>query len=590
MWKTPDVSEVPEVKNYLSSYVFKYENINRKVESKLNQYIIELQNTAKEVSVPFHLSWILDLQKRLNKKVKQYKGVKTIFIFNHLGRLLNYAPAREKFRNTNYKYTPYLKEVYKFYSKNRSSMIYFYTDNEIIQKKYELKKGMHIQRGRHYICEPFYIKKHLKDSNHKAKPGPDNMDSMFSKQEFTQDHVPYLMLFTPLYNQLNRLIGVAGFNIDIDDLFKDVFMENNGLFNTLVVNDKGIIVYSLNKSLIGNYISHDEEFKSLLKNDKEVIVKNSSVFLKHKIQQKDWYVISKINPTEPLFKYHANKYHTVLVILFFILEAAVFAALFLMFRKHITQPIASFSIGLKNLIKGNSLAKVSLDHNDEFRLIENRFNTLADRVKGYLIFGKTLSTELVDEFLETNMTGEMATEEKTGSVMYARVKNCEKLKNQIGTEEFDILMNKLLNDIEIVVSKYKGFIDTFSSDSILAVFGIPVNGYNHSQNAYECAKKIFNNLKRFNRINKAELKISISINTGNIFYSQMRSNYGKLLVSLGDTIRNAYYYESVTNPYVLALSEPTMENMSSKPKMEKILHLKIKDMEEEAKLFLQPNR
>ena len=590
LWKAPDVSDVPEVKNYLSSYVFKYENINQKVESRLNNYIIELESFAKEYSVPFHLSWIFELQKKLSKRIKKYAGIKSLFIFNHLGRLLNFAPAREKFRNTNYKYTPYLKEVYKFYPKNKSAMIYFYTDSEIIHEKYEFKKGTHIERGRHYICEPFYVKTLLKKANKRTRPSPGDIDSLFTEQEYTPDHVPYLMLFTPLFNQLNRFIGVAGFNVDIDILFKDLLRENNKLFYTLVVNDKGIIVYSLNKKLIGSYVFHDEEIKSLFKNGRDIIVRDKSVFLKHKIKQKDWYVISKINPAEPLFSYKPYPYHTLMVIIFFLVEAAVFAALFLLFKKHISQPIASFSIGLKNLIKGNSLARVSLNHNDEFRLIEDRFNTLADRVKGYLIFGKTISNELVDEYLEHNYTGEMPTEEKIGTVMYLRIKNCEKLKNKIGKEDFDILMNKFLNDIEIHVSQYKGFIDTFSSDAVLAIFGIPINGSNHSQNAYECAKKIFKNLKKFNRINKSALRVSISINTGNIFYSQMRSNYGKLLVSLGDTIRNAYYYESVTNPFVLALSETTIDKMSAKPRVKKILHLKIKDMEEEVKIYLQSNR
>jgi len=549
---------------------------------------MDLETTAKESAVSFHLSRIKDLQKRLTKKIDKLPGVKTIFIFNHLGRLLNYVPPREKFRNSNYKYTPYLKEVYKNFPKNKGTMIYFYVDSELIHNKYDLKKGVRIKRGRHYICEPFYLKSKLKESNGKVRS--DDNPVVFTKQDYHPDHVPYLMFFTPLFNQLKNFIGVVGFNVDIDELFKDVLLENNELFYTTVVNDKGFVVYSLNKQQIGTYILPNKELEMVLKSDKDIIVRDKTVFLKHKIQHKNWYVISKINPSKPLFKHISNPYHNVLVIIFFALEAAIFLALFLLFRKHVTQPIASFSISLKNLIKGNALSRVSLNHNDEFRLIENRFNTLADRVKGYLIFGKTLSHELVDEYLEANVTGEIPTEEKKGTVMYMRIKNCEKIKQTLGQEKFDIIMNKLLNDIEIFVSQFKGFIDSFSSDSILAIFGIPVNGFNHSQYAYNCSKKIFKNIKTFNRINKVDLKISISINTGNIFYSQMRSNYGKLLVSLGETIRNAYYYESVTHPFILALSEETINRMDSRPRLKKILHLKIKDLEEEKKLYLQPNR
>ena len=70
------------------------------------------------------------------------------------------------------------------------------------------------------------------------------------------------------------------------------------------------------------------------------------------------------------------------------------------------------------------------------------------------------------------------------------------------------------------------------------------------------------------------------------FYSQMSSNYGKLFVSLGDTIRNAYYYESITKPYVLAVSGSTMDKLSPKPEMSKVLQLKIRNIDDPVKVYL----
>ena len=156
-------------------------------------------------------------------------------------------------------------------------------------------------------------------------------------------------------------------------------------------------------------------------------------------------------------------------------------------------------------------------------------------------------------------------------------------------ERFDALMNKFYNDIEIFVSQYKGYIEYFSSDSVLSIFGIPANKYNHSQNAFECAEKMFKNIKMFNRVNKVDIIISISVNTGNIFYSQMISNYGKVLVSLGNTIKNACHFESVTKPHVLALSEATMKNLTSRPEVNKMIHLKLKGQEEPTIVYLKSN-
>ena len=149
LWKPPDISDIPKVKNYLSSYIFKYENINREIEAKLNKYCINVESFAKEMSVPFHLNKILTLQKRIKRRAKTRKDIKTYFIFNHHGRLLNYAPDSERFRNINYKYTPYLKKVLKTFPRSREPMIYFYTDNELIHRKYKFKEHVTVHMLRH---------------------------------------------------------------------------------------------------------------------------------------------------------------------------------------------------------------------------------------------------------------------------------------------------------------------------------------------------------------------------------------------------------------------------------------------------------
>ncbi len=414
------------------------------------------------------------------------------------------------------------------------------------------------------------------------------MDIPFKKEKYTPAHLPYLMFFSPIFNERERFIGAAGFNIDIDELFKDILLKNNKPFYTTVINKKGIVVYSLNKLLIGRYLFHDTTIQSLLKDDKEeIIIKDKNiVFLKYKIKNVDWFIISKIDPEKTPFTYKIDPKRNILLFVFFLFQATVFLILFSLFKRNISKPIARFSVNLKNLMRGYSTEKLKLNHNDEFKLMSSRFNSLAEKVKGFLVFGKTISKELVDEYLKKHPTGEIKTEEKKGTIIYLKIRNFNKIKKEITKERFDVLINKLFNDVEIFVSQYKGFIESFNSDSILAIFGVPISGYNHSQNAYECAEKIFKNLKMFNRANKSDIEISISINTGNIFYSQMLSNYGKLFVSLGDTIRNACHYESITQPHVLAVSESAMENIVPKPDIKKTARLKLKNIEEPVKVYL----
>ncbi len=573
----------------LTKCIYSYKNIGHDFEIKLRNYTFDLENFTKEISVPFYLNWIIDLQKKLSRQVKIKKNIKTIFIFNHHGRLLNFAPNIEKLRNSNYQFTPYLKKAFKHFRKKKTSLIYYYTDSDVVLKKYKLNSTMYIEKSKNYINEPFYSKKLFKKSDISSDREVLNMHKIFNNQNYVNDHVPYVMIFTPIYNQLKKIIGIAGYNIDVDEIFKQTLSDNSQQFSTIIINKKGMIVYSLNKKLIGRYVLHNNEIKNILNSKEETIKIKKKIYIKYKlnIDRRDWYMITRINPVGQAFSLSDTPLSNPILYLFFLLEALIFICLYILFKKHISKPISNFSINLKNLSKGESISKIKLNHHDEFKLIENRFNNLTDKVKGYLVFGKTVSKELVDEYFENQVSSNIPAEEKNGTILHLKIKNLDQLKSSMSNEDFDILLNKFLNDVEIFVSKYKGFIDHFGSDSILSIFGVPFNGYNHSQNAYECAKKILHNRKLFNKVNKVNIEISVGINTGDIFYSQMHSNYGKLLVSLGKTITKTCYYDSITNPNVLSISETTMDHLSPKPKMKKAIYLKVKGETEPHKIYLK---
>jgi len=55
---------------------------------------------------------------------------------------------------------------------------------------------------------------------------------------------------------------------------------------------------------------------------------------------------------------------------------------------------------------------------------------------------------------------------------------------------------------------------------------------------------------------------------------------------LGNTIRKAYYFESITNPNALSISEKTMNILSPKPKMQKAVEIRMKGIEEPGKVYL----
>ncbi len=588
LWKPPDISDLPKIKNYLASYIYKHKYMAEKINQKIIKYRSISENFAKRVSVPFHLNWMFRIQQELDRFYAEYKDVKNFFIFNHYGRLVNYIPKENKFLNNVYTYTAYLKEVLPEIKKTKNSIIYYYIDSEYLTKL-QIRKGYdrnYIYRGRFFNLEPFIHMSAFDDFKEKEHTYFKDIDELFTEEI---QLIPYIMFFSPLYNQNFKITGAAGINIDINDIFSKMFLNNRNNYQSIIVNKEGYLIYALNNRHIGENLLKNKTLKKVITSRKDMIViKKGEIYLKEKIGIHNWYVISKINPEIALFNYKHNPYYDITLYLFFLFELIVFFILFLLFNKYVTQPVNKLSNSLKHIVKGDSIERVYFKQNDEFKVIEDRYNLMIDKLSGYMIFGKTISQDVVEEYIDYNREINLNPKDTIATVLLIRIKNYEQLKKRYSTKEFNILMNKLLNEVELTVSKYKGYIDYFSADAILAVFGVPLERYNDAVNGYEAAKKIFKKIEMLNRLNKTRIKISLSLNTGEIHYSQMESNFGRILISLGTTIHETHIYDSIILPGVMAIGEDTYKKIGGRRRrINKVVTIKERDYNRTRKVFVK---
>ncbi len=584
LWKPPDVSDLPKVKNYLASYIYKHKFLKEHLNVKILNLINISDNFAKNVAVPFQLNWMFRIQQELKKFHKENPNIKNFFVFNYHGRLVNYIPKETKYLNNVYTYASYLKESLPKLKKLSLPLIYYYIDSDYFLSL--LKDKNYFYRGRFYNLEPFIHMQLFNDYLKKDHKYLNDLTELFTE---TRQLIPYIVIFSPLFNQNFKFIGTAGITVDISDIFYDTLKANSNNFKSFVVNEKGYLIYAINNRHIGENLLRNRKLKKIITSDKKLIILNSkAIFLKDKLNIHNWYLISQINPELALFTYKRNPNFDLMLYLFFIFELFMFFILFLLFNKYVTKPVEKISNSLKHIIKGDSLDRIYLEQNDEFKVLENRYNLMMDKIGGYLIFGKTMSQEIVEEFIDHNHNLNISPKNTIATVLLIRIKNFDKIKKSYSVKEFDILLNKFLNEIEITISKYKGYVDYFSADAILAVFGIPLEKYNDAVNGYESAKKILKKISMLNKLNNSNIKISISINTGEINYSQMQSNFGKILIALGDTIREAYLFDSILQPNILALGENTYKKIGGKRrKINKVVTIKERDYNKTIKVYLK---
>tara|TARA_B110000438_G_scaffold54458_1_gene54553 strand:- start:15019 stop:18603 length:3585 start_codon:yes stop_codon:yes gene_type:complete len=136
-------------------------------------------------------------------------------------------------------------------------------------------------------------------------------------------------------------------------------------------------------------------------------------------------------------------------------------------------------------------------------------------------------------FLEEDIYSKSFVEEKTFelkegerrnvAILFADLQGFTSLSESLDHEEVQDLIDKLMNALSKIILKYGGYVDKYSGDEIMALFGAKVASEVDTQRAIFCAIEIHDNLKKFNKFlsenstyNKLniQLKMRIGINSG----------------------------------------------------------------------------
>lgn len=560
----------------LKKYIFEHQNYKIEIENKLNENLLKCSELAKSISVPFYLNRISFVQKKLELYFSSERYAENYFTFNHLGRLLNLVPFNKKYWQHISTYTPYIKYLIPKINEERKTILYFYLDNPLIISNYKLKEGTYIYRHKFYNMEPFQHSDEFLDSKKEYSHKFLSEDAIFNKSEKIYTKIPYILFLSPIFNQVNRFIGFYGFTISIEKILEEIFDKYNHTFNSIIINKYKLLIYYPDTTHIGEYLGNYSIINRILNSSENILILGpNKIYFKERINNTEWFLISKLNVSLIRLAF-ADKKVLLYSLILLVIQLAIFILLFLIFKNKITQKIERFSNYIKELLEGRPRKQVSLDNAIQFKVLEHNFNKLSERVASYIIFGKSMPYEIVDNYLNQNID-KIKEQHKEASILYIKIKNIEALRKEYLDNELKMLLERVLNDFEVIITKYKGFIEYFSNDSLIAIFGIPFNHYDHIRNSVESAKSIYFEIKRINRFQKVPLMLSMSIHTGEVSFAQLRSNYGKLFVSVGDVIKDAQIIESFTQPYVMAISERVYEKVSPYVKVNNLVTLRIKD-------------
>src|SRR5262249_50259064 len=124
-------------------------------------------------------------------------------------------------------------------------------------------------------------------------------------------------------------------------------------------------------------------------------------------------------------------------------------------------------------------------------------------------------------------------ERKQVTVLFADVKGSMELAEGLDPEEWHRIMDRFFQILADGVERFEGFVDKFTGDGIMALFGAPIAHEDHAQRACWAALHLTDALRRY----ADALRLTRGLN----FAVRMGINSGEVVVgTIGDDLRMDY--------------------------------------------------
>ncbi|MBI3061233.1 MAG: adenylate/guanylate cyclase domain-containing protein, partial [Deltaproteobacteria bacterium] len=163
------------------------------------------------------------------------------------------------------------------------------------------------------------------------------------------------------------------------------------------------------------------------------------------------------------------------------------------------------------------------------------------------------------------------------------------LSSRMEPSEVIQVVNRFLEPLVNIITRYRGTIDDFQGDGILAFFGAPLAAADDPERAVACAVEMQRTLVEINaeqrRRGLPELHMGIGINTGEVIVgnigSEKRTKYG----ALGTPINIAYRIESYSVSGQVLISPSTYERVKDVVRVGHSWDLHFKGLDEQIEVY-----
>ncbi len=170
------------------------------------------------------------------------------------------------------------------------------------------------------------------------------------------------------------------------------------------------------------------------------------------------------------------------------------------------------------------------------------------------LFGQYVPPELVDKMAEDPGKYNMEPRSAELSILFSDVRGFTSISEALKPDELREYINAYLTDMSgIIRSKYRGTLDKYIGDAIMAFWGAPVEDAQHARNGVLAALDMQKECEILNAKFAARgwptIKIGVGVNSGSVRVGDMGSQVRRAYTAMGDAVNVASRLEGRTKYY-----------------------------------------
>ena len=170
------------------------------------------------------------------------------------------------------------------------------------------------------------------------------------------------------------------------------------------------------------------------------------------------------------------------------------------------------------------------------------------------LFGQYVPPELVDKMAEDPERYNMEPRSAELTILFSDVRGFTSISEALKPEELREYINEYLTTMSAIIrSEYRGTLDKYIGDAIMAFWGAPVDDPQHARNgvlaALEMQKECRALNERFSARGWPPLNIGVGVNSGRVRVGDMGSQVRRAYTAMGDAVNVASRLEGRTKGY-----------------------------------------